>query len=210
MNVSELVKLTRTLLGDPKGDRYERDEILVLLNSIQQSMQNEILESDEHYFSSATELTVTAAPGDCVEFDLPADFINLKSLERVVTGGKPVPGTEVQFSQRNDYVATEYVAVVTGPCYYFRGTKIGIVDPRDDYTVRVYYSPMLADLDDDDDVPEIPVQYHRTLAFGAAVVGYGIAEKPVPPAIDREYTAFRERFVRTLEMRGRQGPRYVQ
>ena len=214
MNTAALLKLTRTLLGDPSGDRWSRDELLELINTAQETAQVEIVEADESFFDTFTELTVTAAPNDSLEFDLPSDCGKVKTVERVVSNGPPVPGDPVTFQERNTLPggagqAYSYYGYTAGPRYYLRGQKIGIVDPRTGYTARLHYQKVLPALDDDSDTSEIPVEHHRVLALHAAKLAYGITETPFPQDLDREYERKWNLMVHSVEGRRRQKPRYV-
>lgn len=210
MNVARQLKLIQRFLQDPHSDEWDRDELLEFLNFAQEVMYKEIVEADESYFEAIEEYNVTAAPNDSLEFDLPSDCAKPKTVERL-SSGSPIPGSFVEFQDRNIYGAPQTYSGMgaTGPVYYLRGTKIGIVSPTTSYTLRLYYIKTLSDLDQDGNTSEIPSEHHRLMCLYAAKLAMSTEGQALEPDLLTEFDRLYQQFKTFVDTRKRQQPSYV-
>ena len=89
------------------------------------------------------------------------------------------------------------------------GSRIGVVTPDENYTLRLWYSQSIPLLNDEGDVPlGIPEDHHDTIALQAAKLAYQIESRQFP--FQEEFTQGMQDLMTTTQQRQRQEPRYVQ
>lgn len=209
MNLSEMIEVVQNYLDDPYGRRHKRPFVVRLLNAAQDDVKRLAEAADESYFSGIAAYSVVSAD-DSLEFDLPADFSSAISVERT-DGTYPVMASLVPFAMRFPTVDDRFLpaGAKTIPQYYFRGSKIGIVRPRDAYTLRLVYSKTLARLKDDADVPEVHLDYHDLICIAAAKRGFAIENRRMPQDLeDLRQDAITD-LRSSLEERANNGPTFV-
>lgn len=208
MNVAQMRELFLTDADDLNGTRYPRQVVLKYLNLAKNDIVLEIDQVDENYFSKSTDLSVTSTVND-LEFDLPADFRKASLVERLVSGARPITGRLIDFSKRDRFSQLGATTQLALPVCYLRGRKLGVVAPRDAYTLRLWYSHQVTDLADDNDIPsDIPSDFHYLVVLQAL--------KHAFPSEGGGFAPFTDEYARQLEMlknsikgRQRQEPRYV-
>lgn len=214
MNVNEMMRYFRLYVDDPKGDRWEPDDILDLLNAGQEEVAEAINAADERYFMKCVSYAVLETD-DSLEFDLPTDHVKTILFERVVSGGRPIPGDPVDFVNRNEWALDPVVEVSTSgvqekPRYYHRANKLGVVWPRSDYTARLHYTYKLPTLTTVASTSEVPAQYHKLIALAAARLAYAQEGRDWRAVRWSDvYTEWVGRLQVFIERRNKQRPRYV-
>ena len=175
--MAQLRTLVRFYIDDRGSSRFTDAELLVFLNEGQKEVQKIIDEADENFFSDCQSYSVVTDT-DSYEFGLPDNLKKVIQVERLVSGGTPVPAEYVEFRKRHDYPAIRhelnYFGIVkTAPMYYLRGLKIGIANPTESYTLRLWYTYAIPDLVNDADRSEIPPEYRNLIALSAVPLTKG-------------------------------------
>lgn len=163
MTLAEMRTYFRMLVDDRDASSWPPTEVDNVLNRAQERVQMKINDADEGYFSACQSYSVEA-DADSFEFSLPSDHQKVVAGERLVPGSEPVPARWVPFARRHAATAV----VDDRPILYLRGGKIGVVAPSQSYTLRMWYVKRLADLVNDADVSEIPIEFHQLVCLEAA------------------------------------------
>ena len=171
MNTATLIQTFYDYVDDQMADYWGRDKVLRFINRGQEEVFRSIEDGDDNYFTKCIEFAVTINnPGELV-FTLPVDFKRVIIAERLVTDGTPIPVKWLDFNQRHN-VAMWPSIVIRGrvrPHCYLTGSLLGVINPPEAYTLRVWYANVIPELDSDDDVPEnIPADFHELIALEAA------------------------------------------
>ncbi len=170
-----MIALLRSYLDDIHGDKWKPEKCLETLSMAQQELANLAEESFADLTQGCANLTVVASDNDRYEFTLPADFTRLERAEKVVSGGRAVPATHVDFfdaeSGKTAFDVFYALGTSSNPVVYIRGNKLGVVFPGEAYTLRIFYLRSLTELDDPNDVSEIPASFHSLVVLHATALG---------------------------------------
>ncbi len=211
MDLLALKNLLRAYMNDKRGDRWpDADNVtsITLLNRAQEDVQDMIDSVDERFFSKGQDYSVEATI-DSYEFTLPSDFKTVCQAERLTTS-QPIPASWCSFTDRHTDArrAPWNTGVPGAPLLYLRGNKIGVVNPTDAYTLRVWYTKRIPDLVLTTDVSEIPTQHQSFIALHAARLAYGSENRDFS-RWDSEYNRRATQLTEFMESRQRQEPKYV-
>lgn len=182
MNLAELKESFYDYVDDHSKDRFDEDQVRRFLNTGLRVVAREIDLQDESYFEKCKLFSVIGSEIDQL-FPLPADFVRAKHAERLNGNDEPTRCYWVEFKDRHDEVAwpPHRLRDNLRPFVFLKGKEFGVVTPKEDYTVRLWYAYSPATLDDANDEPlEIPRTHHDTIALQAAQIAYGIEEKAFP------------------------------
>jgi hypothetical protein len=96
------------------------------------------------------------------------------------------------------------------PCaYYLKKNRLVIVPPPDNtYTLRLDYTYLLPELEQDVDVSPIPIQYHEYVCLLAAITGF-LKDDRNPSSLLAKKQWYEEAFKRDAEDRKVDSPRQV-
>jgi hypothetical protein len=205
MNLSEMRDRTKLYLDDTANDRFTDAQVTGLINAAKDEVQKSIDEADEGFFSAVQTYSVVPCETS-LEFELVEDFKKLILAEGLYAGIDPVPAIIVPLSERH---RMHDLSTGGEPVIYLRGTKIGVVEPTFDYTLRVWYTRRLPDLVGDTDETQIPAEYHNLLCLYAARLGLISEHAQVPPDLDKEFEQEMNRMSAHIEARQLQSPRTV-
>jgi hypothetical protein len=212
LTLANLRSLLRDHLDDLGADRFSDARLLLLLNEGQREIQKIVDAADEHFFSKAVAYTVLTTT-DALEFTLPDDLLKVIQVERQVSGGNAIPAIYVDFRSRHrDSYATEWVGDTSAsdsPRFYVRGNKLGVIDPTESYTLRLWYTYAVPDLVGDGDFSEIPNEYRGLIALHAAKLAQGADEANFSADLNALYEAGIARLTAYIENRQRHQPRRV-
>lgn len=154
-------------------------QIKVWINNAQREVQKKLIQANSTYY-------VTPVQTDCVvnQFDyvLPTDFLALNRLEIITsgTGINEVKGRVKPISLNQQDAISQNQAGV--PCWYSIKKNRVTVYPAPDstaYKLRIFYSPVVADMSADGDTPDVPTQYQEYIAVVALLDGF-IKDDRVP------------------------------
>ena len=170
MNTASLIQTFYDYVDDQMADYWGRDKVLRFLNRGQEEVFRSIEDGDDNYFTKCIEYSVTENQTGELVFDLPSDFKRVVIAERL-TDDNPIPVRWVDFNRRHD--TTDWPTIVirgkVRPHCYLTGQYIGVINPPETYTLRVWYANVIPELDSDDDVPQnIPADFHELIALEAA------------------------------------------
>tara|TARA_R100000808_G_scaffold930_2_gene4464 strand:+ start:9188 stop:9832 length:645 start_codon:yes stop_codon:yes gene_type:complete len=172
MNRGGLIQRFYDLVDDDVQDLWERARVESLMNDALMEVYRTVEDGDEDYFVKCKDYSVTENANSETLFSLPSDFKRVAVVERLVSGGNPVPAEWVTFSNRFDNGQrwpTTSTITTTRPRVYLKGTHLGVVNPASAYTLRMWYHHVVASMDSDSDVPEaIPTDFHELIALEAA------------------------------------------
>ncbi len=214
MNFAELRTAFYDWVDDEVKDLYKTDKAGRLINRSLEMLGRKLEVVDEWYFIDCVLFAVTSSSKDLV-FNLPNNFKRIKTAERLFDDGSdPVPVKWVQFPDRYDFESffpnrSNRLRRLVRPRCYLLGSRLGVVTPNEDFTLRVWYSQAIPELDDEGDIPlGIPQDHHVTITLQAAKLAFGI-EGRVFPFLDEFNEGLRD-LMTTTQSRQRQEPRYVQ
>lgn len=212
MTLALLRTQLRRHIDDRNEDRFTDAELNEELNEAQRAIQLVINAADEGFFSDVQCYDVVASE-DSYEFDLPANLMKVNAAEREVPGGVPIPADWVNFGRRHiDGVYAEVLDLSTQPTprCYMRGQKLGVVSPRDSYTLRLWFTYAIPDLAAEDAESEIPPEHRQLLCLHAAKMILGADNKgDVPGWLETAYTEAMDRLRAYIETRSRQKAREI-
>lgn len=171
MNFGQLQTLVSVWLDDVNFGYFSQAQVKVWLNNAQIEAQKLLLEAGQNYYVQRWQTSLVVNQSDYI---LPSDFMKLHRLELVVSG--TVPNETVQVINpvtlnQQDLISNTQDAY---PAYYYikRNRLVLLPYPQQVLTMRMYYSPEVADMVNDSDVPDVPAQYHEYLAVLAALDGF--------------------------------------
>lgn len=159
-----------TGLAEASGASFTDDEINVFINDEYQYLQTVISSLNEEYFAKR----VTFKSKADEKWALPSDFLKMILLElkqqEIWQPMERVPLYKLEgFADRQGAFLALY-RNVAGVVYSMLDRCI-IVKPNPGDSsvnnVRMVYIPILAVLDEDDDIPALPETYHELLKIGA-------------------------------------------
>jgi len=170
MQVSQIQTLLSSWLDDPNQSYFLPAQTLVWINNAQRQVQLQLIQAGQNFYEKPVETTLVINQSD---YMLPSDFIELHRLEVVISGTAPnenrSPITEVTTNQQ------DLVALSTGtPVHYLIKKDRFTLFPCPDQalTLRLYYSPMVTDLANSTDVPDVPEEYMEYVCLLAAFNGF--------------------------------------
>jgi len=209
MNYGELIEQTQLYCDDSRGRRITKPIARKFIGTATQDLQRTIRQSDPSFFAEQKCYSVVSAT-DSLEFDLPADFMQMIAIERL-TDNEPVAANIVTFVQRHPVQDNRFLpdGYVTAPSVYLRGSKIGVVAPKESYTLRLMYSKAITVSTDDSDIPDIPVEYHDLICLQAAKKASASEGRKWNPSLEQlRQEGFRE-LREGMDDRVNAGPTYV-
>lgn len=169
MVLSDLRSLCLSWLDDLNAGYFTLPQVDVWLNNAQIEVQKLMLQAGQNFYMQPVQTSLVVNQSDYI---LPNDFRKLHRLEIVVSGTPPsedvVPLAPITLNQQ-DLVPNQ-----TGqPQYYFLVTNRLRLMPTPDtpLPLRLYYSPLVTNMVNATDCPNIPVEYHEFLAVLATIDG---------------------------------------
>ncbi len=172
MTFLEMQDLALTWLDDPDAGYFSRTTIKSWINNAQKEVQKIIDQAFEGHFIKTVETTTVSGQR---EYQLPSDFKRLHRLEIVIDDGGGFSTESVnQLGKITPNQQGKFSRLSTPEAYFFKGKQIILVPiPDSAKTLRMDYSYSLADLVNDSDLSEIPVEHHEILSVYAAIDGFG-------------------------------------
>lgn len=169
MNFVQLQTLTSTWLDDLNNGYFTLPQIKVWLNNAQIEAQKELISSGNTWYLKPIQTTCVYGQADYV---LPQDFRILNRLEVISSGtGLSENSNALQNLTLNQKDFFQSGAGLP-QAYLMKKNRIVLMPPPDNtYILRMYYSPMVADMVNDTDAPDVPAQYQEYLAILATLDG---------------------------------------
>lgn len=170
MTRGEIKTLILSWLDDPLAGYFTEANLNVWVNLAHRQVQMLLLQAGENYYMKPVETYTVANQSDYV---LPSDFMVEHRLEYVISGtGVNENRMPLQMITTNQQ---DLIAITAGQptAYYIKKDRVTLSPTPDSaYLLRIYYSPMVADLSSDSDVPDIPEQYMEYVAILGAYNGF--------------------------------------
>lgn len=177
MTRAELRNLTLYWLDDDSGGYFTSTIVNAWLNLAQREVQKRLLKAGENFYLSPVE---TVLVPDQADYVLPGDFVTLHRIEIILSGtGVNEDRFELTPMTLNQQDQTS-IAASTPETYVMGKDRITLFPTPDQaLTMRLYYSPLVADMSSDSDEPDVPEQYQELIALLAAENGF-IKDDRVP------------------------------
>lgn len=166
MTFLELRQLVSFWVDDLNFGYFTVPQVSRFLNNAQRELQKLLLNAGQNFYIKPVQTTTVINQYDYV---LPTDFEKLHRLEMVITGIPPneaiQPMTSITLNQKDFFGA----GPSTPTAYYLKTNRLSLLPcPQSALVLRMYYSPRVADMINDYDVPSAPEQYHEYIAVLAA------------------------------------------
>jgi hypothetical protein len=166
MTFLELRNLVSYWVDDLQLAYFTATQVNSFLNNAQKELQKLLLNAGQNYYVKRYQTTTVINQADYVLMD---DFEKLHRLELVISGTPPTeavtPINSITINQQDLLLGN-----TATPCGYFikKNRLVLFPTPNAAQTLRMYYSPRVADMTLDTDVPDAPAQYHEYIAVLAA------------------------------------------
>jgi len=170
MTRAELRTLMRSWLDDTNGGYFTDANCNTWLNLAQRRIQMDLLQAGQNWYETVAETTTVASQADYL---FPSDFVVEHRIEIVMSGAGPTESRQMLSPITTNQQT--FVSIALGaPTNYFIKKDRFTVSPTPDkaYLLRLYYSPMVADLGSDSTTPDVPEQLIEYVALLAAFDGF--------------------------------------
>lgn len=188
MNLLDGRALILGWLSDQDDDYFTPSLLNVWIKLAQRQVQMELLQAGENWYMKPAETIMVIGQADYV---LPSDFMVEHRLEYVLNGSG---ANEIR--QPLDPMTTngqDRVSIVQGQpaAYYIKKDRVTISPTPDKaYVLRLYYSPMVVDISQDSDVPDVPEQFQEYVYLLAAFNGF-IKDDRAPNSLQAKKEEFK-------------------
>lgn len=172
MTRGEIRQLCLYWLDDLQGAYFTPVQMNVFINNAQREVQKQLVQSGEDYYLKVLQTITVMNQGDYV---LPDDFFNLRRLE-LVTSGTGINENKIWLTpitlNQQDIVLN--LGNGTPNNYVLKQNRFTIYPYPDqsDMPLRLYYAYRVQDMTSDNDVPDIPQDYHEYIAVLATLDGF--------------------------------------
>ncbi len=212
MNRAQLRQLVWYWLDDDQpgaeGGYYTETQVNVWLNNALIECQKKLLDCGEYwYLKCAT--TNLVQNESC--YALPSDFLKLNLLQIRVQGTQS-PGEVWQTLWSATLSEASAFNFGNGqPCVVTIGKDCLILRqvPDTNYKIKIEYSYKVAPMDDDLNVPDVPLQYHEYIALLAARDGYAKDNSEPSSEFKEKMSDYKEMMTKDQIQRNRAQPRRV-
>lgn len=206
MTRAQISTLILSWLDDPNQGYFTASALNTWINLAQRQVQMELLQAGQNWYQTIVETMTVPNQADYV---LPSDFMVLHRLEAVISGTGPQENTQdIQQMTTNQKNLTSVVA----------GQPTNYVIKKDRFTLyptpqlaqvlRLYYSPIVADLTADADVPNVPEQFMEYVAILAAFDGF-VKDDRAPDNLVIKKAKYEDLLKRMATDRGQEKSREV-
>lgn len=200
----------RTLIASWVDDKNQTYFDAATLNNwilyAQRQVQFELLGAGQNWYVIPKETTTVAGQSDYI---LPSDFISLQRVEYVQSGTgsqeNRIPLTSLTAGQQ------DLVPIILAPPenYYLKKDRITLFPTPDKaYTLRIYYSPLIVDVANDSDVPDVPNEFIEYVAIVAAFNAY-IKDDRAPENLIAKKAEYKEILKKMASQRKQDAARRV-
>lgn len=170
MTRAEIRSLMASWLDDVNQTYFLPAQMNVWINLAQRRVQMQLLQAGENFYMKPIETTLVANQADYV---LPSDFVVEHRIEVILSGSGTTENRQglVPITTNQQ----DLVGISTGnpSNYYIKKDRITISPtPISALTMRLYYSPRVADLSNDADTPDVPEHFMEYVALLAAFDGF--------------------------------------
>lgn len=210
MNRGELRTLVLNWLDDVDAGYFTADDVNTWLNNAQYEVQKQLLDCGELWYLKC----VTAYTSQFVDsYALPSDFAKMNRLEFLVQGAPTGSAGQQTWSSIEPSTLNEGALINFGagqPALVTIGKNCLILRQIPDiaYYMRMFYSYLVTPMEEDLNVPDVPIQYHQFIAVQAAWDGY-MKDQRDPSIIDEKRGYYLDMMKKDQIQRNRSRPRRV-
>lgn len=171
MTRSQLRFLVSSWLDDLNQSYFTSDQINTWINLAQRRVQMLLLQAGENWYMKPVETLTVVGQADYV---LPSDHMITHRVEYVITG----TGTNEVLRPLGEITTNQQDLISknlgTPSNFYIKKDRITISPTPDqaNKVIRLFYSPLVQDLANDADEPDVPEQFHEYVALLAAEDGF--------------------------------------
>lgn len=171
MTRSQISALMMSWLDDTQQGYFVPAQVNVWINLAQRQVQMLLLQAGQNWYVRPVETLTVLGQSDYL---LPSDFMVEHRLELVLNGlGTPNenknPLKPVTLNQQ-DALST---ALGTPQNYFIKKDRFTLLPtPQSQWTLRLHYSPLVTDLANDTDTPDVPEQFMEYVAILATFDGF--------------------------------------
>ena len=203
---ADLRTLVLDWVDDVDGGYFTAARVNSWLNLAQKEVQKLLLDAGEIFYMTPVE-TVTVA--NQADYALPNDFMKLHRLEYILSGSGVSEDRMMLFPITLNQQGVLGNANANPMGYVLGKDRITLYPtPEQAQTLRLYYSPRVADMDDDTDNPDCPDEYAELIALMAAEYAF-IKDDRAPSNLIAKKESFISQMKKTAEDRKEDQPRPV-
>lgn len=172
MTRGEIRNLCLYWLDDLQGAYFTSTQMNVFINNAQREVQKQLNQAYQDYYLEVLETITVQGQGDYI---LPGDFTALRRLELVLSGtGDNEDKLWLQPITLNQQDLVLNMGTGTPGCYILKQDRFTILPYPDEsnLTLRIYYTYRVQDMTTDNDIPDIPQDYHEYIAVLATLDGF--------------------------------------
>ncbi len=206
MTRGEIKTLVLSWLDDAASTYFTDSNLNVWCNQAQKQVQMMLLQAGQNYYMKPVESLLVINQSD---YALPSDFMVEHRLE-VVLSGTGVNENRLPLEMITT-MQQDFLPITSGDptAYLMKKDRVTLFPtPRSALTLRLYYSPRVADLGSDSDTPDVPEQYMEYVAILTAYNGF-IKDDRVPNNILAKKTDFEMILKKMAETRIQDKPRSI-
>lgn len=219
MTLIEVIDRARSLISDPldtsrafpdNTSSFFRDDVLMgYHNTIQEEVQNEIVQSFEDYFTTSTFFNVVDG---CATYTMPSGTIKVRRVEDARTNS-PIEIRPVSLNSKETRINNYELVSSTfeGGGYYIVGNDIVLTNTpnfTDTASIKLYYVKKLSDITQATAASELPPEHHGVLVWGIVKMAL-FQEQSDTTKAEIEYEKRISRLRNFVENRQVQRPRVV-
>lgn len=184
MTRAELRTLILEWLDDVNAGYFTTATVNTWINNAQREVQKKLLEAGDNYYLETVQTSTVASQADYV---IPDDFVKLHRLELILSGTgvneNRLQLNPITLNQQFDYGN----GLGTPIAYALKKNRLTLFPTPDQvYTLRLYYSPRVADMNSDSDIPDVPEDYQELIAIEAAFNGFIKDDRSPAVLIDKQ------------------------
>jgi hypothetical protein len=194
MNLGELRTSTLVWLNDLNGGYYTTSQVNRWLNNAMWSVYRRLVLKGQNYGVKCVQTPLVVSQS---EYVLPEDFKNLTRLEVITSGTPPTESKYALKPMTMNQQDLVFTTQTSSPQWYFlRKNRIKLFPaPASAYSMRLFYTPIIAEMDNDTDIPDvIPEDYHELIVLYATRDGFVKDERPIPDLLMAKISEFEEQF----------------
>ena len=171
MTRTDLRTLVLSWVDDTQGSYFTPAQVNVWLNMAQREVQKLLLQSGENWYMKPVETLTVSGQSDYV---LPVDFMVEHRLEVVLSGTGPTENRQALVAITTNQQDLVSIQLGNPMNYYIKKDRVTIspTPAISGQTLRLYYSPRVADMASDSDSPDVPEQFMEYVAILAAYDGF--------------------------------------
>lgn len=183
MTFLEIQELTSDWVDDPDNGYFTLPILKKRINLALRELQKRLISANEEWYSTCVKTSTVINQN---VYALPSDFLQVLRLEYVAQGSGTTATTQqiqaITPNQRNQVVDKS-----GDPLWYWMQKNNVVLAPTPNRVVEVHleYSYYVADMVNDNDVPDAPAQFHEYIPILAARDCFIKDGRPTAPILEK-------------------------